>query len=99
MGALTHVALFTWKVGATEQDLDALRDGLSTLPGLIPEIKRFRFGPDAGLNAGNAQFAVVAEFDDVEAYRVYADHPVHRDVIARLVTPLVERRVAIQFEG
>ena len=99
MGALTHVALFTWKAGTTEQDVDRLCQGLAALPGLIPEIRAYRFGPDAGLNPGNADFAVVADFDDVDGYRVYAAHPAHRDVIDRLVTPLVERRTAVQLEG
>ena len=99
MGGLTHLSLLTWKAGTTEQDLDDLRAGLATLPGLIPEIRAFRFGPDAGLNEGNAEFGIVAEFDDVEAYRVYASHPAHLDVIERLVRPITERRTAVQLEG
>ena len=96
MGGLTHVALFTWKPDVTEADIRALGDGLASLPGLVPGIQGYRFGPDAGLGEGNADFAVVAEFADVGAYRAYAAHPAHRDVIDRLVNPIVERRVAIQ---
>lgn len=99
MGALTHVALFTWKAGTSEQELDDMQAGLATLPGLIPEIRRFRFGPDGGLGEGNAQFAIVADFDVVDAYRAYASHPAHLDVIERLVRPLTERRTAVQLEG
>jgi len=96
VGGLTHVALFTWRPEATDADVRALCDGLATLPGLIPEIQGYRFGPDAGLAAGNADFAVVAEFADADAYRAYAAHPAHRDVIDRLLTPIVGRRVATQ---
>jgi hypothetical protein len=98
VGGLTHVALFTWKAETSEQDLEAMRAGLATLPGLIPEIRGFRFGPDAGLNAGNAQFGIVADFDDVDAYWIYANHPAHLDVIARLVRPITEHRTAVQME-
>jgi hypothetical protein len=99
VGVLTHVALFTWKAGTTDQEIEAMREGLSTLPGLIPEIRGYRFGPDAGLNAGNAQFGIVADFDDVDAFRAYAAHPAHRDVIDRLVTPITEHRTAVQLGG
>jgi hypothetical protein len=99
VGALTHVVLFTWKAGTTPQDVDLLCQGLAALPGLIPEIRAYRFGPDAGLNTGNAEFGIVAEFDDIDAYKSYAGHPAHRDVIERLVTPIVERRTAVQLAG
>ncbi len=66
MGVLTHVALFTWKPGTTEGQVAALAAGLATLPRLIPEIKAYRFGPDAGLADGNVDYGVVAEFDSPE---------------------------------
>ncbi len=62
MGVLTHVALFTWKSGTTDEQILELSAGLAALPGLIPEIKRYRFGPDAGLAEGNVDFGVVADF-------------------------------------
>lgn len=99
MGRLTHVAVFTWKPGTTDQQLQALRDGLAALPGLIPEIRGFRFGADAGLREGNADFAVVAEFDSPEGYRAYGAHPDHRDLLDRLIQPIVDRRTSLQFEA
>ena len=98
MGGLTHVALFTWKPGTTDRQILDLKDGLAALPGLIPEIKGYRFGSDAGLKEGNVDFAVVADFESAEAYRAYSGHPAHRDVIERLLTPLLGTRSALQFE-
>ena len=97
MGRLTHVAVFTWKPGTTDEQITALATGLAALPGLIPEIRAYRFGADVGLAEGNADFAVVAEFDSVEGYRAYAAHPAHLDVIERLLAPIRERRVGLQF--
>lgn len=99
MGRLTHVALFTWKPGTTEAQIAELCEGLAALPGLIPAIRAYRFGRDAGLAEGNVDFAVVAEFDSVEGYRAYAAHPTHLDVIERLLKPIRERRAALQFGG
>ena len=97
MGELTHVAIFTWGPDATDARRAELCDALATLPGLIPEIRLYRFGPDAGLVAGNDEFAVVAGFDDVDGYRSYAVDPHHVDVIERLLKPIVRTRHAVQF--
>jgi heme-degrading monooxygenase HmoA len=97
MGGVTHVALFTWKPGTSDEDVRALHDALATLPGLIPEIRSFRSGPDAGVAVGNDRYAVVAEFDDLDAYRRYASDPRHRDVIERLLKPMLGTRHAVQL--
>ncbi len=99
MGLLTHVALFTWKPGTTDEQVAELSAGLAALPGLIPEIKGYRFGPDAGLAQGNVDFGVVAAFDSAEGYRAYAAHPAHRDVIERLIQPIRDVRTGLQFES
>ncbi len=70
---------------------------LRTLPGTIGEIRDYHVGLDAGMNPGNYQFAVVADFDSVEDYLVYRDHPVHRDIIGKYVTPIVGQRAAVQY--
>ncbi len=98
MGRLTHVALFTWKPGVTDVQRRALHEGLATLPGLISDIRSYRFGADAGLASGNDEFAVVADFDDVDAYRRYATDPRHLDLIERLIKPILRTRHAVQFE-
>ena len=96
---MTHVVLFTWKPGTSDEQVDEVAQGLAGLPGLIPEIRSFRFGADAGVAVGNDRFAVVAEFDDVEAYKRYATDPRHRDVIQRLIKPILGTRHAVQFDG
>jgi hypothetical protein len=47
---------------------------LCQLPGLIPEIRSFKCGPDVGVNPGNWDFAVAAEFDSIDDQTVYRDH-------------------------
>lgn len=96
---MTHVALFTWKPGTTDQQIQALNDALTALPALIPEIRSFRVGPDAGEPHANDAFAVVAEFDDLNAFRRYAADPHHLDVIERLLKPILGTRHAVQLKG
>ncbi len=95
---LRHVAVFRWVEGTAPAAVSALAGGLAGLPGSIPEIREFRFGPDAGLGmSANADYAVVADFDDAGAYSVYAAHPDHQDVIVRLLRPILAERMSVQF--
>lgn len=90
--------MFSWKPEATEDQRHAVPQRLAALPAKIPELRSYKFGADAGINAGNADFAVVADFDDVDAYLVYRDHPEHRAIIDAYITPIVASRSAVQFE-
>jgi hypothetical protein len=92
-----HIALFRWKEGTTEADVSRVEEGLRPLPSQIPCIRAYRFGRDLGIQAGNADFAVVADFEDEEALRSYAEHPVHVAVVEERIHPLVRAREAIQY--
>ena len=92
-----HVALFRLKPEATSEDVSRLEAALRQLPAKIPCIQSYRFGRDLGLQAGNADFGLVADFVDEEGLRTYANHPDHLDVIQNLVRPITAQREAIQY--
>ena len=71
---------------------------LSRLPALVPSLRAYRLGADLGVNPGNFDFAVAADFDDVDGYLAYRDHPEHRAIIAEFIQPIVAERAAVQFE-
>ena len=93
-----HAVVFTFTPQTTREQQEELARQLRALPGAIPEITDYHVGLDAGLNPGSYQFAVVADFGTVDDYLVYRDHPVHRDIISRYVTPIVADRAAVQYE-
>ena len=93
-----HVVLFTWNDEATEAQKRALHDELAKMPPAIDVIRAYKFGPDAGINPANRDFAVVADFDDAAGYVTYRDHPVHRALVENYVNPIVASRAAVQFE-
>lgn len=97
MAGFRHAVLFQWREDATEQQKKALEERLDELPGLIPEIAAYAVGGDAGVNAGNFDFAVVADFADRDAYLVYRDHPAHRAVIDECLKPILGDRAAVQY--
>jgi hypothetical protein len=93
-----HIVLLTLVDDASDEQRDAIVERLSVLPGTIDEIRSYTIGTDAGVNQGNADLCVVADFDDRDGYLVYRDHPDHRAVIDERITPVLESRSAIQFD-
>ncbi|WP_219472272.1 Dabb family protein [Nonomuraea rhizosphaerae] len=96
---IRHVVMFIWTEEATDEQKAAVVTELRKLPGAIPEISSYTVGADAGINEGNYEFAVVADFDTVDDYLVYRDHPQHQKVIAEHIRPIVASRAALQFNA
>lgn len=94
---LRHVVVFRFHEGTPAEAVSAISDALGGLPAAIPEIRRYRFGVDAGINEGNYEFAVTADFADEADYLVYRDHPQHLQVIKDLIAPHIAGRAAVQF--
>ncbi len=94
-----HVAMFRWVEGATAEQIDAVEAGLRELPARIPALRAYQFGRDAGINEGNFDFAVVADFDDADGYLAYRDDPAHRAVLVERIQPILAARAAVQFEA
>jgi hypothetical protein len=94
---IRHIVLFTWTDDATDEQKAAVTAELRKLPALIPQLRSYTVGPDAGINQGNHDYAVVAEFDSVDDYLVYRDHPRHQAVIAEHIKPILATRAAAQL--
>jgi len=92
-----HVVLLAWTDEATSEQKAEVAAQLSKLPGVIPEIRQYVIGADAGVNQGNHDFAVVADFDSAEDYVVYRDHPAHQEIIATHIRPILGARAAVQY--
>lgn len=95
---IRHAVMFSFKDGTTEDQKEAVRAALQRMPELIPEIRSYRFGDDLGLRDDNFDFVVTADFDDVDDYLVYREHPDHQKAIAEFIGPIVKARASVQFE-
>jgi hypothetical protein len=49
------------------------------------------------MGPGGFDFALVADFDDEEGYRRYAEDPAHREVVERLIRPITAQSVRVQY--
>jgi hypothetical protein len=93
-----HVVMFRFADGTTDDQKEAVRAALQRLPELIPEIRAYRYGDDLRLRDDNFDFVVTADFDDVDSFLAYRDHPDHQKAIAEFIAPIVKARAAVQFE-
>ena len=93
-----HVVMLRWTEAASTAERDAVRTALTGLPARIPEIRGYDVGVDARVNEGNFDLVVVADFDDVDGYLVYRDHPDHQAVIRERIQPILAARAAVQHE-
>lgn len=92
---IRHVVMFTWTPEATREQRDAVPAGLARLPGEIPQIRRYEYGP--GINPGNKDFVLVADFDTLEDFIAYRDHPAHRAFIEECITPIAADLSRVQY--
>ena len=82
---LRHVVMFRWNESVDGEHVGAVSAGLDGLAATIPGIRSYHHGTDVAVNDGNFDYAVVADFDNVEDYLVYRDHPLHQDFIRELI--------------
>ena len=95
---IRHVVVITWRPEATAEQRQQAKVELATLPPLIRGLRAYSLGDDIGVNQGNADFAIVADFDDAGCYLAYRDHPAHVDIVRRVISPIAQQRRAVQFE-
>jgi hypothetical protein len=95
---IRHVVLISWVPEATADQIRRVETELNALKPVISELRDYQVGPDAGIVEGNADFAVVADFDDQESYLIYRNHPAHRKVIEEAINPIARQRVAVQYQ-
>jgi hypothetical protein len=95
---IRHVVLFTWSEDVDEARRTTTLDALRGLERTVGGMSSLTVAPDAGLSEGNAQSVLIADFPDVDAFRRYAQDPVHLAVIAEHVRPFLAQRSAVQYQ-
>ena len=95
---IRHVVMFKWNEGIDEAHVAATAAALERLPGLIPQIRSYTLGRDLGVASANFDFAVTGEFESVESFVQYRDHPDHQAVVQTYIAPHISERAAVQFQ-
>ena len=93
-----HVVLLQWDDDVPEDHVDQVRAGLDALPAQIPQIRTFLHGSDVGVSEGNYDYVVVADFDNVQDWRAFREHPAHVLFMEEHITGKLKGRAAIQYQ-
>jgi Stress responsive A/B Barrel Domain len=94
---IAHVVTITWK-GGTHPDVAGLVAALEVAAGAIPGVAFYRSGPNLGLRANGADYAVIAVAHDLAGLEAYLDSPRHLEIVAQRMAPHIETRQAVQLE-
>lgn len=95
---LTHIWSMSFTEETTAEQREAFMTAMAELPTRIDGVASFRSGSDLGLNPGNYDVAIVAEFADADAWRSYIEAPAHVAFVEDHVTPLCASWGAIQLD-
>ncbi len=94
---LRHVAMFKFADGLGPEYVDRVRDGLNSMPTVIEEIRGYLHGTDIGISEGNYDYVLVADFDNVDGYRTYRDHPHHVLFLEEVIKGNLAQRASVQY--
>ena len=94
---IRHIVLICWADGVTEENIQQVCAGFDDLQSAIPLVRNMIYGPDLDLVEGNYDFAMIADFDSVDDWQAYRDHPEHQS-FAQSFVPWASAAARIQFE-
>ncbi len=95
---IRHVVLLHWKQSASPEAVQAVTDAFAKLPALIPEIRSYQFGSDLGIYDSNADYVVVADFDNEKDFKTYVTHADHGKLMMEVSMPIMESFNSAQFQ-
>ncbi|MGJ9413518.1 Dabb family protein [Aeromicrobium sp. CF4.19] len=96
---ITHVWSMSFTKDTTSEQRSAFVEAMEALPTKIDGVESFRSGTDLGLNPGNADVGIVADFADADAWRTYIEAPAHVAFVEDHVTPLSASWNAFQIDA
>ena len=95
---LQHVVAITWNDQVPESYAEVVTKVLKDMASKIPSVRDYRCGPDLGVSAPtNANYLIVATFDDVAGWRAYDEDPLHNEIRAKYFKPYIASRAASQI--
>lgn len=94
---LRHIVMVTFKAEATPAEREAVQKAVAGFAGTIPEVRSMVCGANVGSGPNHHDFAMVADFDDVAAFRRYTSSDSHRAYVEG-PAKAVAKIAAIQHE-
>ena len=94
---IRHVAVFKWKPGFPEKELQEWMNRLRALPGQIDELLSLTVGTDVVHGGRSWDAAVVADVDGIEGLTRYNENPEHQAIL-KISAPNIDQLIQVDFE-
>lgn len=93
--AVRNIAMMTLKPGVARAEVEQFVVALRTLR--IEGMLALDIQTDLGFRDGNADLAIISDFEDEASYQRYDLDPEHQRIRATLAAPITQHAVRIQF--
>ena len=95
---IEHIVLFKVKANTPPQSIAAMTDGLKGLKASVPGIVDLSVGANFSDRSKGFTHGLVVRFQDRAALDGYIPHPAHREVVEKLIRPITEDVLAMDYE-
>jgi hypothetical protein len=97
---IRHIFFGKLRQGVPDAEVDRLLSAWNAMAAQIETIRRIDAGRNVCATDDQYTIALVADFDDWDGWRAYAEHPVHdairRELSSKIIDP--DRRGTIQLQ-
>lgn len=99
MAQIRHVVMMAFKPEAEAVQVKRLIAQYQSLPGAIETMKRFEWGPEAGVSTLTEGYShcFVSTFEQLDDVRAYGPHAAHQAFVEAL-EPYLEKILVFDFE-
>ena len=95
---LQHVVAITWNDQVPPNYAETVSAVLQEMAAHISTVREYHCGPDLGVStAVNADYLIVATFDDVDGWRQYDEDASHNEIRAQYFKPYIASRASAQI--
>ncbi len=91
---IRHVVILKLKDDAP---LEKIKKEILNLKNIIKEIKHIETGEDIKFDSSASDLCIIADFENIEDLKVYANHPEHLNVIKNYIKPYLIKRNAVDY--
>lgn len=96
---ILHVVLLRFQAHTTAIEVEDARRALLGMCGAIPGVRGVTFGPNLAPGAAEWPYVLVVALDGTTSVEAYLAHPLHQDVLAKYLRPVLEARLAADAEA
>jgi Stress responsive A/B Barrel Domain. len=96
---ILHVVLLRFHAHTTPIQVEDARRALLGMRGAIPGVRGVTFGPNLAPDGAEWPYVLIVALDDVASVERYLAHPLHQDLLAKYIRPVLAARLAADAEA